>query len=82
MTNASPFSIDPPLLKQAVTLLSRDLGVSAEQAYDLLGQEAMAYRVFLQDVAAAVVDAGQVQRPLGALLERAQLDRRAWCERQ
>lgn len=82
MTNASPFSIDPPLLKQAVTLLSRDLGVSAEQAYDLLGQEAMAYRVFLQDVAAAVVDAGQVQRPLGALLERAQLDRRAWCERE
>jgi|DewCreStandDraft_5_1066085.scaffolds.fasta_scaffold02182_11 hypothetical protein len=82
MTNASPFSIDQPLLKQAVTLLSRDLGVSAEQAYDLLGQEAMAYRVFLQDVAAAVVDAGRVQRPLGALLERAQLDRRAWCERR
>lgn len=81
MTNASPFYDDQPLLKQAVTLLSDQFGMSTEQAYDVLGQEAMAYRVFLRDVAAAVVDAGRIERPLGAMLDGADLDRRAWCER-
>jgi AmiR/NasT family two-component response regulator len=73
---------EQPLLKQAITLLADRYGVSAEQAYDLLGQEAMAYRVFLRDIAAAVVSARQNDRPLGAILEGADLDRRAWCERQ
>jgi hypothetical protein len=81
MTNASLFYDDQTLLKQATTLLSDQFGVSTDQAYEVLGQQAMAYRVFLRDVAAAVVDAGHIERPLGAILEGADLDRRAWCER-
>jgi hypothetical protein len=82
MSHTGQFRDDLPLLQQAMTLLSDQYGVSPEQAYDLLGQEAMAYRVFLRDVAAAVVDAGGVDRPLGAILGGADLDRRAWCERR
>ncbi len=81
MRNTNTLHDDRPLVEQAVTLLSDQLGVSTEQAYDMLGQEAMAYRVFLRDVAAVVVDAGRIERPLGALFDRARFDRRPWCER-
>jgi len=81
MTGVSPISNDQPLVKEAVTLLSNQLGMSTEQAYAVLGQEAMAYRVFLRDVAEVVVDAGQVRRPLGDLFDSARFDRRPWCER-
>jgi hypothetical protein len=70
------------LVDEAVEILAAQLGLSEDRVRWMISAQADGRRVFLVDVAAVIVSAGDIRGRFPDVLDEARFDRRPWSVRR